>query len=108
MEFAFSPLRVGLLLACLAGFAILGGFTPPESHLGYENIPTKGVRAWLYCVAMFVTGAVSATVVDHWVGIMPPSSLRPLYVIAGVLLMAAFVIWYSSLLGSWAEQMDGL
>lgn len=105
MEFTFTPLRVGLLLACLGVFAAFGGFTSPAAHLGFEEYQSIRSRPWIHCVAMFVTGAVAATIVDHWVGIMPPSSLRPIYVIGGVLLMVVSTTWYRSLLGTWAREL---
>lgn len=101
MEFHFTPLRTGLLVALLVVFALLGGFTPPWIHLGLEPGSLPG-RPWLSCVLMFVAGAGMSTVVDHWVGMVPPSNLRLLYVIGGVFLMTASVLWYRSMLTSWA------
>lgn len=108
MELTFTPLRAVLLAVCLGLFAMAGGFFPPESHLGLEGVPARAGRSWLICVAMFVAGAVSATLVDHQIGMMPPTSLRPVYVVGGILLMGASAGWYRSLLWTWTEQMGAL
>lgn len=107
MEIQFSPLRCVFLVVFLAAFALLGGFTSPAGHLGEEMLPSTVNRSWLTCVIMFVVGAGMTTIVDHWVGMMPPSNLRPIYMVGGVLLMVAATLWYRSMLGSWAAQMAG-
>lgn len=101
MEIHFTPLRTGLLVALFATFAFLGGFTPPWIRLGLDPGAIPG-RPWMTCVLMYLAGAAMATIVDHWVGLMPPSNLRLLYVVGGVLLMAAAVLWYRSMLSTWA------
>ena len=108
MEFAFTPLRIAFLLACLGTFAALGGFTPPTVHFDGEMVAANSNRAWVYCVLMFLGGAALATVIDHWVGMMPPTSLRLLYVIGGVVTMVVSTLWYRSLLTTWAEQLGGI
>ncbi|MCB1206159.1 MAG: hypothetical protein KDN18_18000 [Verrucomicrobiae bacterium] len=105
MEIHFTPLRTGLLVALLATFAFLGGFTPPSAHFGMEVSGSQINRSWLSCVALFVAGAGMATIVDHWVGLMPPSNLRLLYVVVGILLMAVAILWYRSMLATWAVQL---
>lgn len=103
MEFGFSPARVVALIVLLVVFALLDGFTPPffdeEMSTGFSS--TRLMRGWFYCVLLFVSGAVLATVVDHWVGLMPPSNWRPLYMIGGVVLMVVAVVWYRSMLSAW-------
>lgn len=105
MEFHFTPLRTGLLVALLAAFALLGGFTPPSVHFGVEVPGLQINRSWPACVVMFVAGAGMTTIVDHWVGLMPPSNLRLLYVVVGILLMAVAILWYRSMLATWAVQL---
>lgn len=106
MEFTFTPKRVAALLACLVLFAWLGGFTPPyhQENLQMEMLSRKATRAWLTCVLLFITGAAMTTVVDHWVGMMPPSNWRPLYVLGGIALMSFAAFWYRAMLAAWAMQ----
>ena len=81
MEFTFTPLRIGILVALLAGFAFVGGFDfPDDTH-------ARMTRAWLYSVIFFSLGAVCVTIVDHWVGNLDRSNLRWLYIVLGVLCM---------------------
>jgi peptidoglycan/LPS O-acetylase OafA/YrhL len=87
MEFTFTPLRAGILLVLLAGFWVLGGFDFPDE--GSRRI----TRAWLYTVLMFGLGAVSATVVDHWIGNLDRSNLRWLYIVLGVLCMGGGLMY---------------
>jgi hypothetical protein len=103
MEFTFTPFRAGSLIVLLAIFALIGGFSPPWVRLGVDPSVVHS-RPWLTCVLMFITGAAMTTVVDHWVGMMPPSNWRPLYVVGGVVLMIAAVVWYRAMLASWAMQ----
>lgn len=42
---------------------------------------------------LFCGGAGSATLVDHWVGLMDRVNIRWLYIVLGVLLMGSSVIW---------------
>lgn len=49
---------------------------------------------------MFVAGAVSISIVDHWVGNVESSNIRILYVIARILLMAVALVWQTMLKSS--------
>jgi hypothetical protein len=95
MEFTFTIKRVLLLLALIGVFALLGGFQNPASGIEMQH-PRMG-RAWLICVLMFLSGAVSTTIVDHVVGLMDRTSIRWLYIFAGVLLMGGALLWLSVL-----------
>ncbi|MEK7950914.1 hypothetical protein [Luteolibacter soli] len=81
MEFAFTSIRVGILVVLLAAFWLLGGFNFPVGDFSYLQ------KAWTYSVVMLVSGSVCATIVDHWVGNLDRSNLRWLYVVLGVLLI---------------------
>lgn len=95
MEFDFSLRRVLILAALLGIFATLGGFTAPQPR---EEYSTSRVRkAWLMCIVLFVGGAVSATVIEHTVGHMDPTNLRPAYIFIGVILMIAGALWLRSM-----------
>lgn len=91
MEFNFEWRRLLLLAALLGGFAYLGGFSAPQTD--EDHSPARAGKAWFYCVVLFVTGATSASLVDHYAGTMSYSNLRPAYVLLGVLLMATGLFW---------------
>ena len=97
MEFNFSLPRLAILIACVGLFWLLGGFSlPGVAEAGYHG-PQRVTRAWIYCILMFLGGAVSVSVVDHHVGNLDRSSLRFLYVILGVLLMGGSYLWLRTL-----------
>jgi hypothetical protein len=81
VEFKFTPFRAISFILLLIVFGLLGGFQLPPSSHHYL------VRPWLYSVALFGFGAVSTTLVDHWVGNLDRSNLRGLYIVLGALCM---------------------
>lgn len=95
MEIRPTPLRVLLLLLLLGRFWWIGGFdlsaTLPKG--------SPNARAMLYRIAMFVIGAGCMTIVEHEVGNLDRTSLRWLYILLGVILMAAAVTWTRALHG---------
>ena len=93
MELNFDRTRLLLLAACLAVFALLGGFVPPESGPeGYHQSAALS-RAWVYSMALFVAGAISVSLIEHTVGYMDPTNLRPAYIVLGAGMMIAAVVW---------------
>ena len=86
MDLNFSPFRVAALVILVVGFALLGGFTIPE------DMPTRMMRAWSLSLLLFVVSAISATVVDHWIGNLDRSNLRWFYIVMGVAGMAGAVM----------------
>jgi hypothetical protein len=91
MELNFHYRRLLLLIACLAGFALLGGFTPPDSSSASRA--AQATKAWTYCIIMFSAGAVLVSVIEHRVGYIDPTSLRPAYILLGIGLMVASILW---------------
>ena len=86
MELKFTPVRVGLLVLLVVAYAIHGGFAvPPEA-------PRHLMRTWVSTLVLFLASAVSATVVDHWIGLMDRSNLRWFYVVVGVCGMVGALI----------------
>ena len=83
MELNFSPLRVAVLVILMVIFALLGGFSIPE------DIPSRLMRSWSLSVLLFTLSAISATVVDHWVGNLDRSNYRWFYIVIGVAGMVA-------------------
>jgi hypothetical protein len=91
MEFTFTPLRVLAFVALLGGFALFGGFVIPP------DLVPRQLRLWVLTLLLFVLGAMSATVVDHWVGNLDRSNLRWFYIVAGLCAMALAVVFRQGL-----------
>lgn len=100
MEFNFSPLRIALLLLLVAGFWLLGGFTPPDVAHGDSYDPVRVKKAWTYCVMLYLTGAGCVSVVDHFAGNLDRTNLRAAWVLMGVILMASGFFWSRHLLAT--------
>ena len=92
MELTFTVRRVLLFLACLLVFALLGNFSNP-ADLNAEYYNPRITKSWFYCIALFVTGAGSVSVVDHVVGLMDRTNIRFLYILLGILLMGSAFVW---------------
>jgi dipeptide/tripeptide permease len=97
MELNFDIRRLLLLAVLLGGFALLGGFTPPEPAPHSMHNTANVRKAWTYCVALYIFGAAAASLTDHWAGTMEPVNLRPVYILVGGLLMLAGGLWLRSL-----------
>lgn len=95
MEFDFSPRRSLLLAVLLGVFTLLGGFSEPKVSDDRETTPVH--RAWFMCMVLFVGGAAAASVIEHTIGHMDPTNLRPAYIFIGVVLMVASVLWLKAL-----------
>jgi hypothetical protein len=100
MEINLSITRILLLAALLAAFAMLGGFSPPSTPSDSLLDPHKVAKAWIYCILLFLSGAVCTSIVDHFVGLMDRSNIRLVYIILGIALMVSSVIWLRSLRGA--------
>lgn len=97
MEFNFSPIRIGILVICLAVFAWLGGFSRPEIADPSLMRPARVAKAWTYCILLFCMGAASVSIVDHFVGTMDRSNIRLVYIVIGAALMIGAVLWLRGL-----------
>ncbi|BCX47841.1 hypothetical protein HAHE_17490 [Haloferula helveola] len=86
MELKFTPLRVAMFVVFMVGFGLAGGYVFPP------DLPYRSTRALALAILLFTLSAVSATVVDHWVGNLDRSNLRWFYIIAGVCGMAIAVV----------------
>lgn len=93
MEFNFSPYRLAVLFVLILLFWLFGGFSIPAVAAGGYADSHRIAKAWGYCVVMFVAGAGSVSIVDHYVGNIDRSSIRGLYIVLGVLLMVGSGIW---------------
>jgi len=81
VDLKFTPLRVALLVLLLGGFWFVGGYSIPE------ELPSGLFRTWALMILLFVLGAVMATVVDHWIGVLDRTNLRWFYVVVGIAAM---------------------
>ncbi len=88
MDIRLTPLRVLVFGLLVAAYWWIGGF---------EIILNSDSRGMLYRAALFIIGAGCVTVVEHEVGTMERTSLRLLYVILGLILMSAAVVWTRSI-----------
>jgi uncharacterized membrane protein YuzA (DUF378 family) len=86
MELKFTPWRVTVFVTLVVAYAAYGGFAVPPA------VPRALMKMWLATLALFLFGAVSATVVDHWIGLMDRSNLRWFYIVVGVAGMAGALV----------------
>jgi hypothetical protein len=77
MELTFTRWRVTVLVLLVIAYAVHGGFAVPD-------VPRAMMRMWVVTLLLFLISAVSATVVDHWVGLLDRSNLRWFYIVVGV------------------------
>lgn len=98
MELTFTPVRIGIFLCLLIAYWFLDGFTHPATRLDIDGItPYYLLRIWVLCMTLFIAGAASATLIEHWAGNLDPTNLQALYIVFGVLLIAVAVAWNHSL-----------
>lgn len=97
MEFNFGFGRLALLATCLGVLFLLGGFSAPDAAEESFFQARRTQKAWFYCVVLFIGGAVSASLIDHRVGLMDPTNIRYLYILIGGILMVSSMLWLRSL-----------
>ena len=97
IDWNFSIGRSGLLVGLLAVFWFLGGFEFPVPSENSTFDPSRLSKAWMATVLLFVAGAISASLIDHWAGNVEPSNIRSAYIVLGVLLMGGGLLWQNSL-----------
>ena len=78
----------------MVAFWLLGGFASPYAGTSFAGGDSE---AHLRCILMFFAGAVSASLIDHTTGTVDPVNIRPAYILIGLILMIAAVIWIKSL-----------
>jgi len=92
MGINLGPIRTSLLLLLVTYFWYMEGFTKPE-YISRGLQEDSVAEAWMRCVLMYLGGAVAATIIDHQVGTMDRTNLRPVYIIVGIALMAGSLLW---------------
>ncbi len=93
MEINFTLRRLAVLTALIGLFWLLGGFSNPGLDPGGYLDSRRITKAWTYCIILYLAGAGSATIVDHFAGNLDRSNLRLIYIILGVLLMLSSLLW---------------
>jgi hypothetical protein len=97
MSYDFSRGRLLLFGCCVLVWIACGGL----SQFGLRGLVQLDIarlsRSWTRFGGLFFVGATLTSFVDHYVGIMPPSNLRPVYVVIGTLLMAIAIMLLMSL-----------
>jgi hypothetical protein len=92
-----SPLRLLVFAALVAGFFVWFGYwpadVPRDRHLYFGRI----TRIYLVCSVLFVFATSLACFGEHEYGMFPPTSLRPVLIILGAILMLAGTVWMHSL-----------
>ena len=85
----------------VAFFAWFGG--PPTIQ------PSMAIgRAWLYCSLLFVAGAGTACFGDQEYGMFPPTSLRWLFIVLGIFIMAVSSAWMHALTKTWTRDSSAV
>ncbi|CAN5835680.1 hypothetical protein BH11VER1_BH11VER1_05150 [soil metagenome] len=100
-----DPMRWVLFAALLLLFAVAGGFERPSRSPGStlkpidiyrvdDRVNREIAKTWIGCMALYIAGAVCATVVDDRLGYVEPMSFRAFWVIPGVLAMGVALAWH--------------
>jgi hypothetical protein len=102
MEFAIgtlriTPLRILSFAAFLAVFFLWFGYWPADVPREEYFFHRRIVRAYFSCAALFVAATGLACFGDQQYGMFPPTSLRPILIVLGALLMLASAAWMHSL-----------
>ena len=92
----------GIAIFLVLGIAFFVWFGGPPSLPDDSYMSHRGTtRAWFYCSILFLTGAGTACFGDREYGMFPPTSLRWLFIVFGVFIMAASAAWMHSLTSVW-------
>ena len=78
MELKLTPLRVGILIALIVGYTLIGGLVIPG------DLPRQAMGGWVMTILLFLVGAILATVVDHRIKAVDRTTVRWFYVVAGL------------------------
>ena len=89
-----------------AFFWWIGGM-PFSDETSYA-IRREAGKAWIHCAALFIAGAGTACFGDKEYGMFPPTSLRWLYILFGVLIMVVSGIWMHSMKTVWGEKRSAV
>ena len=82
-----------VLLALLLAFYLTGGFHSPDVHSLFRRERGRILVTWLVTLVLYIAGAITAVYGHRSTGNLAPVSLRPLYIIAGIIAMIAAWVW---------------
>jgi len=84
------------ITGCWAVFWILGGFSWPDNTPLFvrESHDYHLLVGWLSSFIMYLFGSISFSLVEHRIGVVVPVSIKILYVLAGLGLMAGSLVWW--------------
>lgn len=108
MEFNLSHLRLGLLALLIAVFWLFGGFSIPPPDASNLLDHHRFAKAWRYCVIVYLIGAGSVSIVDHYVGNLDRMNIRLLYIILGTILMIGSSLWLKGLRETVSPKTTGI
>ena len=92
----------GIVIFLVLGIAFFAWFGGPPSLPDDSYMSLRGTtRAWFYCSILFLTGAGTACFGDKEYGMFPPTSLRWLFIVFGVFIMAVSAAWIHSMKSVW-------
>ena len=96
-NFHVTAPRLLVFAALVGAFFWWFGFWPGEVPRGEYFSHRRVTRAYFACATLFVVAAAIACFGEHEYGMFPPTSLRPVLIVLGALLMLAAVAWMHSL-----------
>ncbi|MGV3531640.1 MAG: hypothetical protein ACO1QR_04665 [Chthoniobacteraceae bacterium] len=94
-----------IFIALVVGFFLwIGGVPDTEST---SHMARRGAsRAWFQCGLLFVGGAATACFGDKEYGLFPPTSLRWLFIVLGVLVMLISGLWMQTMKEAWRSAKE--
>lgn len=97
MEWNFSALRLLVLCALIGVYWLLGGFSLPELPREVFGNPRRLGTARFQCTLLFCAGGAIATLIDHHIGNIDRTNLRPFYILLGLAMMVIGWLWLRGL-----------
>lgn len=96
MDLNFSLPRTLVFVGCLVALWYLGGYRYPLQPEALVNGRTAG-QSWMLAHLLYLVGAGSFALIDQRVGPEKEINLRLVYLVAGIGMMTASVIWLGRL-----------
>jgi hypothetical protein len=92
-----TPLRLLLFAALVAGFFLWFGYWPADVPRDEYFSHRRVGSTYFWCAALFVSATGLACFGEQEYGMFPPTSLRPVLIVLGAVLMLAAATWMHSL-----------
>lgn len=85
---------IGIIVFLVLVVVFFAWFGGPPTFPDASSMTRRGIgRSWLYCAILFVAGTGTACFGDKDYGKFPPTSLRWLFIVFGVLIMVVSAAW---------------